>query len=232
VRTLAAILVFALPTGWAAFAATTSGTDHKTAPKTAAKKSTGTKASPGKTSTPAGSTSAVSKSTGGASTSKMSINKTSSTGKIASAASKTGTSHAKETSAATGTSKTASSKTGTSKNNTKLQASNRYRRSTQLTPTTDRYREIQQALADKGYFGATADGSWGPTSVDALKRFQHDQSLIEDGKIGSLSLIALGLGPKRGGTSFLAAPAHEPESVTDSDSQAAPPAFQTPDDQE
>jgi hypothetical protein len=34
--------------------------------------------------------------------------------------------------------------------------------------------------------------------MDALKRFQHDQNLIEDGKVGSLSLIALGLGPKRG----------------------------------
>ena len=34
--------------------------------------------------------------------------------------------------------------------------------------------------------------------MDALKRFQHDQNLPEDGKVGSLSLIALGLGPKRG----------------------------------
>jgi hypothetical protein len=33
--------------------------------------------------------------------------------------------------------------------------------------------------------------------VDALKRFQREQNLTEDGKIGSLSLIALGLGPKR-----------------------------------
>jgi hypothetical protein len=41
------------------------------------------------------------------------------------------------------------------------------------------------------------DGEWGATSVDALKRFQHDQNLTEDGKIGSVSLIALGLGPKR-----------------------------------
>ncbi len=41
------------------------------------------------------------------------------------------------------------------------------------------------------------DGEWGASSVDALKRFQHDQNLTEDGKIGSVSLIALGLGPKR-----------------------------------
>jgi len=71
-----------------------------------------------------------------------------------------------------------------------------YRHSAQQQPTPERYKEIQQALADKGYFGGAANGAWGSESVDALKRFQHDQSLPEDGKIGSLSLIALGLGPK------------------------------------
>lgn len=58
-------------------------------------------------------------------------------------------------------------------------------------------KEIQQALADKGYFAGQPDGTWGSESVEALKRFQRDQNLTEDGKIGSLSLIALGLGPKR-----------------------------------
>jgi peptidoglycan hydrolase-like protein with peptidoglycan-binding domain len=64
-------------------------------------------------------------------------------------------------------------------------------------PSPERYKEIQQALAAKGYFTAEPDGTWGPASVESLKRFQHDQKLLEDGKIGSLSLIALGLGPKR-----------------------------------
>jgi hypothetical protein len=72
-----------------------------------------------------------------------------------------------------------------------------YRRSAQQQPTRERYTEIQQAMLDKGYFAGPVDGEWGPSSVDALKRFQHDQSLTEDGKIGSVSLIALGLGPKR-----------------------------------
>ncbi|HLH42968.1 MAG TPA: peptidoglycan-binding domain-containing protein [Bryobacteraceae bacterium] len=70
------------------------------------------------------------------------------------------------------------------------------RHSVQQQPTPERYKEIQQALADKGYFTGAVDGNWGPDSVDALKRFQHDQNLPEDGKIGSLALIALGLGPK------------------------------------
>jgi peptidoglycan hydrolase-like protein with peptidoglycan-binding domain len=64
-------------------------------------------------------------------------------------------------------------------------------------PSAERYKEIQQALSSGGYFKTEADGTWGPASIDALKRFQHDQNLVEDGKIGSLSLIALGLGPKR-----------------------------------
>jgi peptidoglycan hydrolase-like protein with peptidoglycan-binding domain len=67
----------------------------------------------------------------------------------------------------------------------------------QLQPTPERYKEIQQALVDKGYFSGTPDGVWGASSTDALKRFQHDQNLSEDGKVDSLSLIALGLGPKR-----------------------------------
>lgn len=74
------------------------------------------------------------------------------------------------------------------------------RRSTQQQPTQDRYREIQQALGEKGYFAGEPDGNWGAESVDALKRFQRDQNLTDDGKIGALSLIALGLGPKRNGS--------------------------------
>ena len=76
----------------------------------------------------------------------------------------------------------------------------------QQQPTADRYKEIQQALAAKGYFQGPVDGAWNPGSVEALKRFQKDQNLDPDGKIGSLSLIALGLGPKRGMASAQPAP--------------------------
>jgi murein L,D-transpeptidase YcbB/YkuD len=91
-----------------------------------------------------------------------------------------------------GTSK-AAAKTGTKSHKTVAR-----RPPTQQQPTTDRYKEIQQALADKGYFQGPADGAWNAGSVEALKRFQKDQNLDPDGKIGALSLIALGLGPKRG----------------------------------
>jgi peptidoglycan hydrolase-like protein with peptidoglycan-binding domain len=58
--------------------------------------------------------------------------------------------------------------------------------------------EIQQALADKGHYTGPVDGNWGSECVEALRRFQQEQNLKPDGKLGALSLIALGLGPKRG----------------------------------
>jgi peptidoglycan hydrolase-like protein with peptidoglycan-binding domain len=79
----------------------------------------------------------------------------------------------------------------------KRQAPKRSRRSSQQAPTPDRYKEIQQALAGKGYLHSEPNGKWDADSTDALKRFQGDQNLTPDGKINSLSLIALGLGPKR-----------------------------------
>jgi peptidoglycan hydrolase-like protein with peptidoglycan-binding domain len=66
----------------------------------------------------------------------------------------------------------------------------------QMAPTKERYKQIQQALATKGYLpAAQATGQWTDASIDALKRFQTDQKLDSTGKINSLSLIALGLGP-------------------------------------
>ena len=56
--------------------------------------------------------------------------------------------------------------------------------------------QIQQALTDKGYFKGEVNGQWGDDSVDALKRFQADQKLDDDGHLNSLTLIGLGLGPK------------------------------------
>jgi peptidoglycan hydrolase-like protein with peptidoglycan-binding domain len=78
----------------------------------------------------------------------------------------------------------------------------------QLAPTKERYQQIQQALAGKGYYTGEPNGAWGPDSMDALKRFQADQNLPPDGKLTSLSLIALGLGPKRLSAQSPPQPAH------------------------
>jgi len=72
----------------------------------------------------------------------------------------------------------------------------------QLRPDPSRYREIQQALSDKGYFKGEVNGTWSDDSIDALKRFQADQKLPNDGKINALTLIGLGLGPKHDGSAL------------------------------
>jgi peptidoglycan hydrolase-like protein with peptidoglycan-binding domain len=97
--------------------------------------------------------------------------------------------------------KQASSKKTSGKHTPAKSASSSYRRSTQREPAPERYKEVQQSLADKGYFSGPVNGTWSSDSVEALKRFQRDQNIGDDGKLGSLSLIALGLGPKRGASS-------------------------------
>ncbi|MFM2125647.1 MAG: hypothetical protein RL328_2098 [Acidobacteriota bacterium] len=97
---------------------------------------------------------------------------------------------------ATASKKTA--KTTSAKNKTKKPV-----RVAQQHPSSERYLEIEQALVDRGYL-EQADGNWGNESVVALKKFQQDQELTADGKLGALSLTALGLGPRRG--AFVVAP--------------------------
>lgn len=67
----------------------------------------------------------------------------------------------------------------------------------QGAPTADRYAEIQEALIAKGYMRGPAAGSWDANSSEALRRFQMDKNLPATGKLNSMSLIQLGLGPKR-----------------------------------
>jgi hypothetical protein len=100
--------------------------------------------------------------------------------------------------------RTASSKSGKKGSSSKTSWRNR-----QLAPTPERYKEIQDALVAKGYLKPeNATGGWNQDSVDALKRFQADQKIDSSGKINSLSLIALGLGPRR--DTAVAQPATEP----------------------
>ena len=63
-------------------------------------------------------------------------------------------------------------------------------------PEPERLKEIQKALAAKGYFKGEHTGEWNADSAAALKQFQADRNLTADGKISALSLIGLGLGPK------------------------------------
>ena len=66
----------------------------------------------------------------------------------------------------------------------------------QMSPAPDRVKEIQQALIEHGY-QAPVDGVWGKETESAMAKFQQDQKIEGGGKLTSLSLIALGLGPKK-----------------------------------
>jgi hypothetical protein len=112
-------------------------------------------------------------------------------------------------------SKTTSSKKGKSGKKPAVAAAR------QMAPTPERYKEIQQALADKGYLKSEPNGVWDAQSADALQRFQTDQKLSATGKLSSASLIALGLGPKTAAASAIASPA--PPTAID-----PPPAAPTP----
>jgi hypothetical protein len=106
---------------------------------------------------------------------------------------KTATTPAKRAKTATKTGKTSAKRKKSSRSKTAAAW-----RSRQLAPTPDRYKEIQSALADRGYLKQSPSGVWDGQSADALKHFQQDQSLEPTGKLNSLSLIALGLGAKHG----------------------------------
>lgn len=68
----------------------------------------------------------------------------------------------------------------------------------QSAPTPDRLKEIQGALASKGYLKSEPSGVWNAESIDAMKRYQADQKLDPSGKITAASLIGLGLGSSTG----------------------------------
>ena len=72
-------------------------------------------------------------------------------------------------------------------------------RSRQTVPTPERYKEIQEALATKGYLKSDPNGVWDAQSAEALKQFQTDHNLSPTGKLSAASLIGLGLGPKAAG---------------------------------
>ncbi|MCL6545323.1 MAG: peptidoglycan-binding protein [Bryobacteraceae bacterium] len=132
--------------------------------------------------------------------------------------------------ASKGPSKSASGKTGqakastaakaSAKNTAKRTASRSKRRrparpAVQQQPTPERYREIQRALVDRGFLEGEPTGRWDSASIEALKRFQADQQLQPTGKIDALSLIRLGLGPRRQNLALAPSPSQSSEVQTE-----------------
>jgi hypothetical protein len=103
--------------------------------------------------------------------------------------------------------KSVSARKGRSSSKRTVKPGTAVRSTRQMTPTPDRYRDIQQALVEKGYLKSEPNGVWDTQSSDALRQFQTDQKLTPTGKISSASLISLGLGPKTAAGAPNAAPA-------------------------
>src|SRR5438067_5655208 len=60
-------------------------------------------------------------------------------------------------------------------------------RTRQMAPTPARYRQIQEALAAKGYLRREdATGAWNQASIDGLKKFQTEQKIESSGRINSI----------------------------------------------
>ena len=60
-------------------------------------------------------------------------------------------------------------------------------------PTDSTVRSAQMALNDQGYSVGTVDGRWGPTTQNAVRRFQAKNGLTETGTLDSSTLSALGV---------------------------------------
>ncbi|HEX7362093.1 MAG TPA: peptidoglycan-binding domain-containing protein [Bryobacteraceae bacterium] len=94
---------------------------------------------------------------------------------------------------------------------------NRY----QSHPSQARYKQIQQALADKGFLPQDeVDGFWGSKSIAAMERFQAAKKLPSDGTIDALTLIALGLGPKHKSSIPVATAAASAKKTSSGDTEA------------
>ncbi|MBI1737915.1 MAG: peptidoglycan-binding protein [Acidobacteria bacterium] len=78
----------------------------------------------------------------------------------------------------------------------------------QKAPTPDRIREIQAALAQKGFYEGEPNGKWDARSVEAMKKFQGANGLAETGKFDAKSLQKLGLGSEVAGAAAPRTPAN------------------------
>jgi len=56
-------------------------------------------------------------------------------------------------------------------------------------------RNVQQALNNRGYNAGAVDGQWGPSTEDAVRRFQQASGLPQTGELQHSTLVALGVAP-------------------------------------
>jgi peptidoglycan hydrolase-like protein with peptidoglycan-binding domain len=85
-----------------------------------------------------------------------------------------------------------------------------------MAPTSDRIREIQNALIQADVYIGAPTGKWDAATIDAMKKFQQSNGLNPSGKLNALSLEKLGLGSTTAGRGAprLAPPASTSSSPT------------------
>jgi peptidoglycan hydrolase-like protein with peptidoglycan-binding domain len=83
----------------------------------------------------------------------------------------------------------------------------------QTSPTPDRIREIQGALAKAGNYSGEPNGKWDAATVEAMKSYQASHGLTATGKIDALTLQKLGLGSETAGLASPRAPPANPSAV-------------------
>jgi peptidoglycan hydrolase-like protein with peptidoglycan-binding domain len=69
----------------------------------------------------------------------------------------------------------------------------------QKAPTSDRIREIQDALSREGALDGKPTGKWDATTIEAMKKYQESHGLSPTGKIDAVTLEKLGLGSDTAG---------------------------------
>ncbi len=87
------------------------------------------------------------------------------------------------------------SSSGAAKKAPAKKSASRARRSRgQAAPTTDRIREIQEALHRAGHYRGEPTGKWDASTTTAMRNFQQAQGLKATGKLDAVTLQRLGLG--------------------------------------
>ncbi len=92
-----------------------------------------------------------------------------------------------------------------------------YKPAAPAAPTSNRLRDVQLALIERGYLQSDGNSAWNGQCVEALKRFEASQKVRVDGKIDAKMLIALGLGPKYDSNLSLPVPSANNGSVVAAD---------------
>jgi Putative peptidoglycan binding domain len=121
---------------------------------------------------------------------------------------------AQTTTTSTSKPKSTTSTSSKSHTTTKKTSSRKKKDKGQMTPTSDRITEIQQALAKDGSYSAPPSGKWDESTIDAMKKFQTTHALNPSGKLDARTLEKLGLGSTTAGVAEPVAPPNSTSRLT------------------